>query len=137
MTVIAVVGSRDFDDAILLHQVLDNVISYRFQNVQLISGGAVGADALVEEYAEFNGIPFQEYSENIVHRPLSEIDKILAITDDCDECIAFWNGSSAGTAKLIEVCRARHIPIRVIPVEPKTRRYNPITGRDRASVCSL
>jgi len=137
MTVIAVVGSRDFDDDILLHQVLDSEISYRFNRVRLISGGAVGADTLAEEYAEFNGIPFQEYSENVAHGRFAGYGKLLDIVEDCDECIAFWNGTSVGTAKLINLCRERHVPVRVIPFESKQKRYSPITGRDRASVCAL
>lgn len=137
MTVIAVVGSRDFDDDILLHQVLDTAISYRLPDVQLISGGSIGADALVEEYAEFNGIPFREYSGNAAHGRFAAYGKLLDMANACDECIAFWNGESQGTAKFINLCREYHIPIRVVPFESKAQRYSALTGRDRECVCSV
>ena len=90
---LAVVGSRTFHDFEFLKEILQfHVCS------QIISGGAQGADRLAKRYAAENGILYRE------HLPHWDRDGKAAgyirnklIVDDCDELVAFWDGTSKGT----------------------------------------
>ena len=55
---VAVVGSRGFNDYLLLKETLLNHFITR-----IVSGGAKGADKLAEKFAEEHGIPLD------IHKP--------------------------------------------------------------------
>lgn len=108
---IAVVGSRTFDDYPLLKDQLDAI-----GNISLIiSGGAAGADSLAERYAQEYGIPTS------IHLPdwkkygrAAGLVRNKDIIAECDRCVAFWDGTSRGTAHDIELCKKLGKPYKVI-----------------------
>ena len=51
---IAIIGSRGFSDVKLLEEKLD---TFKNRIIELISGGASGADALAEAWAITNNVP--------------------------------------------------------------------------------
>lgn len=53
---VAVIGSRAFDDYDLLSDTLAD-----YDILQIISGGAKGADSLAKKYAKSNGIDITEH----------------------------------------------------------------------------
>ena len=93
---IAIIGSRTFNDYALLATSLSYFV---FEDIsEIISGGAKGADKLVEDYAENLGF------KCTVFKPDWEKDGKVAgfirnqkIIDACDILIAFWDGKSKGT----------------------------------------
>ena len=80
----------------------------------LISGGAVGIDSCVRQYATENGIVLTEILPNYPRygraAPLKRNDQII---DLADVVIAFWDGKSKGTAYVIEKCRQQGVPVEV------------------------
>lgn len=127
---IAVVGSRDFDDDILMHQVLDDIVVKQFPDVMIISGGARGADLMAEDYAKINGIlceihlaDWETYGKSA---GFIRNDKVIK---NADLCIAFWDGKSKGTQHAIGLCSKYHVGVKLIPVKEKPIRVNPTTGR--------
>ena len=71
----------------------------------LITGGAIGIDQIAEQWALENGIP------TIIHIPdwnkygkSAGIIRNKLIADDCDQCLAFWDGKSKGTKNTIDLC---------------------------------
>ena len=109
---LAIVGSRSFTDQSLLDKML-RVHSDKIEVV--ISGGAPGADTLAENWAKKYSIPV------IVHP--AEWDKYgkragylrnVKIIEDCDVCIAFWDGKSKGTWHSISLCDKLNKPCKVI-----------------------
>lgn len=106
---IGVVGSRNFDDYHYLVQVLNR---YNFLNI--VSGGAEGADQLAESYAIDHNINFQEF--------LPDWDKYgksagprrnQQIVEASDELIVFWDGKSKGAKSTINLARQMKVPVHI------------------------
>jgi len=107
---IAVIGSRTFKDYERLTAVLAGIPEISL----VVSGGAQGADALVEQWARENHIP------TLIHAPDwarfgrgTGIERNRRIISDCDRCIAFWDGQSKGTRSSIDWCRKLNKPVDV------------------------
>lgn len=100
---IAVVGSRDFNDAQLVYEVLS-----RFNISHIVSGGARGADTLAIDYAEVIGIPYTVYEANWdKYGRIAGFIRNNDIVKNSDKVIAFWNGVSKGTQHTL-ICARNH-----------------------------
>ena len=100
---LAVIGSRNFMDSVLLDQKLS---ALKKEIEVVISGGAMGADTLAETWANENGVPtsiflpdYKRYAKG-AYRVRNE-----QIARECDTLIAFWDGASKGTQYTIEFAR--------------------------------
>lgn len=111
-TKIIVAGGRDFDDYDMLYKKLNHLLrvydEYWFlpdlTTIELVSGGAKGADKLGEEFAE---------EELCVHSKVFPADwnkhgkaagpkRNEQMAKYADVCICFWNGESKGTKNMID-----------------------------------
>ena len=92
---IAVIGSRS-----IISTEIDKYISYADE---IVSGGAVGADACAEEYAKKKGVKctvfLPQYERYGRAAPIVRNRKIV---DYADKIIAFWDGKSKGTLSVIK-----------------------------------
>jgi predicted Rossmann fold nucleotide-binding protein DprA/Smf involved in DNA uptake len=99
----AVIGSRSFNDYELLMKIIDQFIV-----TEIISGGAIGADTLGEQYAMEKGIPAQiykpDYSKFGRRAPLM---RNFTIIDQSQQVIAFWDGSSRGTLQALNYAKEK------------------------------
>lgn len=110
---IAIIGSRNFANYSLLAECLN---WFHLADIsRIISGGAIGADSLAENYAENNGL------ECTVFRPDWNKDGKAAgfirnqkIIDACDIVIAFWDGKSKGTKDSINKAKLAKKPTLII-----------------------
>jgi hypothetical protein len=109
---VAVIGSRGFNDFGKLKDVLDRIEGV----THVVSGGAKGADTLAEQWAREKGI------EIVIYRPDwakfgrgAGVIRNRSIVEDCDRCIAFWDGTSKGTKSSIDLCRKLKKDVVVIP----------------------
>jgi hypothetical protein len=107
---LGVVGSRGFNDRELMFEILDVIEPF-----VLISGGAVGADSLAEEYANLH-----QYGK-IIHLPdwhthgkSAGFIRNKSIVEDSDLVLAFWDGISNGTKSTIALCRKLGVPVEII-----------------------
>lgn len=90
---VAVVGSRSFSDYGLLCERLSDIPIGR-----LVSGGAAGADSLVEQYAKDNGIDILVIKPDWQrHGRGAGFIRNKIIVDTSDMVVAFWDGASRGT----------------------------------------
>jgi hypothetical protein len=106
---VAVIGSRSFNDPSLI----DKILSGR-SITRIISGGAMGADMLAEQWAKSNGIETTIYLPDWkTYGRSAGIIRNRNIIGECDECIAFWDGKSPGTRNSIELCKkfSKHVNI--------------------------
>jgi hypothetical protein len=99
---LAVIGSRTIIDEESVFEVLD---SYKYKISVLITGGATGIDQIAEKWALKNAI------RTIIYLPdwdkygkSAGIIRNKLIADDCDQCLAFWDGVSKGTKNTIDLC---------------------------------
>lgn len=102
---LAIVGGRDFADNDYMKKCLQG---YRKENtvIQVVSGGARGADSLGEGWAKENGIPtkifpaqWDKYGKSAGFRRNKDI------VANCDAIAAFWDGRSKGTENTISIAR--------------------------------
>lgn len=109
---IIIAGSRTFNNYNYMKRKLSSYIgllmkTYQNAEFEIISGGAKGADNLGEKYAEENKIKltimpadWEQYGKSagfIRNKAMAE----YAVKADKAYLIAFWNGSSKGTANMI------------------------------------
>jgi len=102
-----IVGSRNFTDKEFFMHKVNEVIALEGMPVVVISGGAIGADALAEEWAKENAIEFQVFKPQHKDFPKS-IRRFAApharntlIAEHSDVIISFWDGQSTGTKDTI------------------------------------
>lgn len=105
--VVAIVGSRSIENKDLIFSYLDEFRKY-IEFDMIVSGGAIGVDALAYSYAVENGITF------VCHPPKPEdgypkkfFRRNIRIVDHCEILIAFHKDNSRGTAHAISTARKR------------------------------
>ena len=107
----AVIGGRDFTDEYHAYRELDK---YVMGDDTIVSGAALGADTIASGYANDHHLKLIEYKAewNKYGKGAGFIRNKLII-DECDEVIAFWDGSSKGTKSSIELARKvnKHVTI--------------------------
>lgn len=108
--IIAIVGSRNFDD----YEFLESILR-RLNIDELVSGGAIGADKLANEYALKNKIPILEIlpDYNRYGSKQAPIMRNKEIVNECNELIAFWDGKSPGTRSSIKFALDQRKPVHI------------------------
>ena len=112
--ILAVVGSRNFNDYDLVCTILDEVC--RESGVEtLVSGGASGADTLAEWYAKDRDLPI-----TVIKPDWDRYGKVAGfvrntlIVRDCDKVVAFWDGKSKGTKYTIDTAKSYGKPVYIV-----------------------
>lgn len=111
---IAVVGSRSFKDRERLFKELD--LFHLDKPISLIiSGGAIGADSLAEDWAKSRGVSTQIFLPDWkTHGKSAGFIRNQDIISACEECVAFWDGESRGTLHSINLAKAKGLPLTLI-----------------------
>ena len=115
---LAVIGSRNFKPLAKVTDYLDKVLEL-IPNLEVITGGARGVDQCAEGWClcANRNIPCQ------VIKPVNPSDKFsyllrnVEILTLCEGLVAFHDGSSRGTQFVIDYCKARNYPIKIIKCE--------------------
>lgn len=111
---VLVCGGRGFDDPYLFFDTLDEIKS-RGELDSIISGGARGADALAERYAEVEGIPITVYPAEWEKYGKSAgyvRNKQMLDEGKPDLVIAFPGGK--GTAMMVDIARKAGVEVKEI-----------------------
>lgn len=117
---VIIAGGRDFNDYTMLKETVDEFLDDKFQthNVIIVSGHAAGADALGERYAHENGLDLEAHPADWVNNgraagPIRNAEMAAV----ADALIAFWDGSSKGTADMIKKARVKALKVVVVSYE--------------------
>ena len=110
---LAIVGSRSFNDYDMLVDFIEE--NYNVEDItHVISGGAKGADALGERFANdfiketiIFPAEWEKYGKSAGFKRNVEIIK------NCDECVCFWDGQSHGTKHDIDLCEKMKKPYKI------------------------
>ena len=113
---VIVADGRDFADYAYLKEKLDEVFGSLWDinshPIEIISGMAKGADTLGIRYAEEHKLTMVLYPANWKKYPrmagiLRNMNMLLTAT----HLVAFWDGKSHGTKHMIEIAKAKGIPV--------------------------
>ncbi len=111
---IAIIGSRSFKDTKLVADTMNSVLE-KYHIAEIVSGGAYGADTLGERWAKANNIPTRIFLPDWNRFGRSAgFRRNHDIIDNCDLCIAFWDGASRGTAHSINLARQAHKEVLIV-----------------------
>lgn len=111
---VIVTGSRTFNDYHLLCEKLDKVFAKR-KPTSIVCGEAKGADSLGRKYAEEHRIPINSCPADWEkHKKQAGYIRNETMAKNADACIAFWDGSSAGTKHMIDTASRMGLQVRVV-----------------------
>lgn len=103
---LVIAGSRGFNDYKLLREMTDYLVKETLDNVEIVSGGARGADVLGEKYAKERGYPIKSFPANWdLHGKAAGYIRNEEMAEYGNYVLLFWDGESKGTqhmAKLAE-----------------------------------
>ncbi len=108
---IAVIGSRTFDNYKLLCEILKTEDSI----IEIISGGARGADSLAKKYAKENNIKLIEFIPDWdTFGKSAGFRRNIDIVTRANKIIAFWDGVSKGTKHSINLAKKQNKEIKIV-----------------------
>jgi hypothetical protein len=82
---------------------------------EVISGGAYGADAVGEAWANEHGIPVTVYLPDLKkHGKKAGILRNVEMAKEADALVAFWDGKSRGTKHMIEEAKRQGLKVQVV-----------------------
>ena len=110
---IIVAGSRSYNDFDRLCTVMDDFIPPN-TTVEIVSGGAKGADRLAEEFAHLRHMDLKIFRANWnAYGKRAGIVRNERMGDYADALVAFWNNRSPGTKHMIHYARMKKLKVRV------------------------
>jgi hypothetical protein len=122
---LTVVGSRSFADKDLLFEILDG---NRHRIQLIVSGGARGADALAQEWAQARTVPCQVFhpkwqDEHGRFDRSAGFKRNVDVIKNADEVLAFWDGQSPGTKHAIELARKQNKAAQIVNFSLASKQY--------------
>ena len=116
---VAIVGSRSITNYKLIKSKINELIkTHNIVIKTIISGGAYGVDFIAEQYATENRIPIKIFLPDWnTYGKSAGFKRNTTIIENCDICIAFWDGISKGT--LDSVNKAKKLNKQVYLIEIK------------------
>lgn len=117
---VIVAGGRDFDDYAALEEKLDYMLSklYTTHDIEIVCGGAKGADALGKQYAERHanigiGLKIMNADWERYKKSAGYI-RNTEMAEYATHLVAFWDGVSRGTAHMITTARDKELKVCVV-----------------------
>ena len=110
---VIIAGSRGFNNYEQLKHVCNYMLRNK-ENIQIVSGGARGADKLGERYANYYGYSIKQF--------IPDWDKFgksagyirnSEMADYADALIAFWDGQSKGTEHMINLAKQGNLKVKI------------------------
>lgn len=108
---VAVIGSRGISVSDLGKYLPEDT-------TEIVSGGARGVDTSARKYALSHGIKLTEFlPEYSLYGRAAPLKRNLAIIQNADIVLAFWDGNSRGTKFVIDSCHRLGIEVSVYIME--------------------
>ena len=122
MVRIIIAGSRTFADGRLMANTLVKYMRDKDltkDQIEIVSGGAKGADKLAEELAKNNGLRFKQFPadwDQFGKYAGPERNRRMAnyAAEETGVQLAFWDGSSRGTENMIDAAHKKGLDVRII-----------------------
>ena len=112
-----VAGSRTFNDYSFIKEKLDYLLQNVKEPIEVVCGKSKGVDELGEIYAKEKGYSVKEFPADWDGLGKSAGPaRNRKMADYATHCICFWDGVSRGTKNMIELCKMKNIPCKVIRI---------------------
>lgn len=125
-----IVGSRGYTDYNAFKAKCDTLLANK-DNIEIVSGGCSGTDALAERYAHERACSLQifpadwsRYGKRAGYVRNREMHAYISIFPERG-VIAFWDGHSKGTAQSFVLAKEFDNPIRIVRIDPRHGIYAP------------
>lgn len=119
---LAIIGTREFNDYGIMKDILVSLITSNVNVIEIVSGGADGADKLAERFAKEKDIPTKIFLPdwNNINHPDAKVKtnswgkkydasagfrRNKFIIENSDVVVAFWNGKSNGTKNSLSIAK--------------------------------
>lgn len=123
---VIIAGSRDFVDTESAFKILDHLLLSE-QDLEIISGGARGADKIGELWAISRNFPcktilpdWNKYGKKAGYLRNLEMAQ-YASQDENAKLVAFWDGESRGTKHMIEIATKNNLCVTIINVNKEIK----------------
>lgn len=111
---VIIAGSRTFTDYDLLEDAMNQLLKgWKKKDIEIVSGGAKGADRLGERYAKKHHIKLKMFPADWSIGNAAGIIRNMQMGDYADCLVAFTNGSR-GTAHMIKYAKQQELEVVVI-----------------------
>lgn len=111
---VIIAGTRTYDDYASLKAYADYKLSRIEDDIEIVSGGARGADALGEMYAREKGYSIKRFqAEWDRYGKSAGPRRNEAMAKYADALLAYWDGESRGTKSMIELAKANGLKVGV------------------------
>ena len=115
---IIIAGGRDFTDYSQLKQFMDDLLKTLEGSIEIVSGGAKGADSLGERYAREHGYKLKRFPANWDRYGKSagiirNKEMALYAAEVTGMLVAFWDGASRGTYDMITRAEEYNLEVHV------------------------
>ena len=119
MIKIIVAGSRSFNDYDILRRELDSYLIEKNikEEIEIVSGGAVGADQLGERYAIERKLKIKKFpAEWGRYGKSAGFIRNKQMAFYATHCVCFWDGESKGTKMMINIAREHGLKPEIIKI---------------------
>lgn len=115
MTRIVACGSRRFTNQFQASLHIDGFFTQCPEKIEVIVGGATGADSMIEAAARRNGhtVTVMEADWETYGKKAGILRNLQMLDRNPDIVVAWWDGKSRGTKHTVEEARRRGIPVQV------------------------
>ena len=113
---VIIAGGRDFNDRKLLKEKCDKILGNTpREELQIVSGGARGADLCGEGYAQDNNIDYVVFNADWKkYGKKAGILRNEQMAKYSNALIAFWDGKSPGTKNMILTAKKLGLKVRIV-----------------------
>jgi len=125
---VVVFGSRGWDD---IHRIRMRLIRLPADSTVVV-GGARGADTIAEWLADDFGFTVERYRAEWerLGRRAGIVRNVQMADTDPDLGLCFWDGTSRGTAHMLQVLQERGVPVEVHLLDGAVDYHAGVTGAE-------
>lgn len=116
---LAIIGSRSFTDFSLAEYYFLRYYNQYQKDLEIVSGGAIGADSLAKRLAEKYKLRLTEHLPDYAkYSNLAPLIRNQLIVNDAEEIICFWDGESRGSKDSLVKAKKQLKPTFIVYFKP-------------------
>lgn len=113
---VIIAGSRSFKNyELLVARMIHALSNYKPEEVEIVSGGAYGADQLGERFAKMAGCSLKVLKPDWdLYGKRAGFMRNWDMAKYADACVVFWDGASLGAKHMIDLAKREGLKLKVV-----------------------